>query len=181
MNCPLEQNTVLEIHRRGWEKCLLCLTPLFVSSKSTPHTVVPKIKMISMPNMLVNYLLDLQEILSNAHFLCVAVHSSCSDSSSVGSQKEGGSPASGRDPRRSSGSTSYSQVGALRNPMKKTLSRNDTSLWLNVDLWGYKGTLGVFICCERFIIQETMTVAFYHHIFWPVQSSSSPWIIIKWT
>uniref|UniRef100_A0A3Q3E8A5 Rho guanine nucleotide exchange factor (GEF) 40 n=1 Tax=Labrus bergylta TaxID=56723 RepID=A0A3Q3E8A5_9LABR len=36
-------------------------------------------------------------------------HSSCSDSSSVGSQKEGGSPASGRDPRRSSGSTSYSQ------------------------------------------------------------------------
>ncbi|KAK2899972.1 rho guanine nucleotide exchange factor 40 isoform X1 [Channa argus] len=37
------------------------------------------------------------------------VHSSCSDSSSVGSQKEGGSPASGRDPRRSSGSTSYSQ------------------------------------------------------------------------
>lgn len=37
------------------------------------------------------------------------VHSSCSDSSSVGSQKEGGSPASGRDPRRSSGSTTYSQ------------------------------------------------------------------------
>lgn len=37
------------------------------------------------------------------------VHSSCSDSSSVGSQKEGGSPGSGRDPRRSSGSTSYSQ------------------------------------------------------------------------
>ncbi|XP_061566139.1 rho guanine nucleotide exchange factor 40 [Cololabis saira] len=37
------------------------------------------------------------------------VHSSCSDSSSVGSQKEGGSPASGRDPRTSSGSTSYSQ------------------------------------------------------------------------
>ncbi|XP_074555474.1 rho guanine nucleotide exchange factor 40 [Halichoeres trimaculatus] len=37
------------------------------------------------------------------------VHSSCSDSSSVGSQKEGGSPASGRNPRRSSGSTSYSQ------------------------------------------------------------------------
>ncbi|KAK5893327.1 hypothetical protein CgunFtcFv8_006209 [Champsocephalus gunnari] len=37
------------------------------------------------------------------------VHSSCSDSSSVGSQKEGGSPASGRDPRRSSGSTSCSQ------------------------------------------------------------------------
>ncbi|XP_017287541.1 pleckstrin homology domain-containing family G member 4B isoform X2 [Kryptolebias marmoratus] len=37
------------------------------------------------------------------------VHSSCSDSSSVGSQKEGGSPASGRDPRSSSGSTSYSQ------------------------------------------------------------------------
>lgn len=37
------------------------------------------------------------------------VHSSCSDSSSVGSQKEGGSPASGRDPRRSSGSTGYSQ------------------------------------------------------------------------
>ncbi|XP_035473786.2 rho guanine nucleotide exchange factor 40 isoform X2 [Scophthalmus maximus] len=37
------------------------------------------------------------------------VHSSCSDSSSVGSQKEGGSPASGRDPRRSSGSTSFSQ------------------------------------------------------------------------
>ncbi|XP_040887293.1 pleckstrin homology domain-containing family G member 4B [Toxotes jaculatrix] len=37
------------------------------------------------------------------------IHSSCSDSSSVGSQKEGGSPASGRDPRRSSGSTSYSQ------------------------------------------------------------------------
>uniref|UniRef100_A0A3B3W051 Rho guanine nucleotide exchange factor (GEF) 40 n=1 Tax=Poecilia latipinna TaxID=48699 RepID=A0A3B3W051_9TELE len=36
-------------------------------------------------------------------------HSSCSDSSSVGSQKEGGSPASGRDPRSSSGSTSYSQ------------------------------------------------------------------------
>ncbi|XP_055360731.1 rho guanine nucleotide exchange factor 40 isoform X2 [Betta splendens] len=29
------------------------------------------------------------------------VHSSCSDSSSVGSQKDGGSPASGRDPRRS--------------------------------------------------------------------------------
>ncbi|KAJ4949087.1 hypothetical protein JOQ06_020605, partial [Pogonophryne albipinna] len=38
------------------------------------------------------------------------VHSSCSDSSSVGSQKEGGSPASGRDPRRSSGSTSCSQI-----------------------------------------------------------------------
>nr|XP_020442445.1 rho guanine nucleotide exchange factor 40-like [Monopterus albus] len=37
------------------------------------------------------------------------VHSSCSDSSSVGSQKEGGSPASGRDPRRSSGLTGYSQ------------------------------------------------------------------------
>lgn len=37
------------------------------------------------------------------------VHSSCSDSSSVGSQKEGGSPASGRDPKRNSGSTSYSQ------------------------------------------------------------------------
>ncbi|KAL3046182.1 hypothetical protein OYC64_004234 [Pagothenia borchgrevinki] len=37
------------------------------------------------------------------------VHSSCSDSSSVGSQKEGGSPASGRDPRGSSGSTSCSQ------------------------------------------------------------------------
>ncbi|XP_041841505.1 pleckstrin homology domain-containing family G member 4B isoform X2 [Melanotaenia boesemani] len=37
------------------------------------------------------------------------VHSSCSDSSSVGSQKEGGSPASGRDPRTSCGSTSYSQ------------------------------------------------------------------------
>ncbi|XP_068164039.1 rho guanine nucleotide exchange factor 40 isoform X2 [Antennarius striatus] len=37
------------------------------------------------------------------------VHSSCSDSSSVGSQKEGGSPASGRDPRRTSGSTSHSQ------------------------------------------------------------------------
>ncbi|KAM9827151.1 rho guanine nucleotide exchange factor 40 [Neosynchiropus ocellatus] len=37
------------------------------------------------------------------------VHSSCSDSSSVGSQKEGGSPASGRDPRLSSGSTIYSQ------------------------------------------------------------------------
>uniref|UniRef100_A0A3P8WNE7 Rho guanine nucleotide exchange factor (GEF) 40 n=1 Tax=Cynoglossus semilaevis TaxID=244447 RepID=A0A3P8WNE7_CYNSE len=36
-------------------------------------------------------------------------HSSCSDSSSVGSQKEGGSPASGRDPRRSSGSASFSQ------------------------------------------------------------------------
>lgn len=34
------------------------------------------------------------------------VHSSCSDSSSVGSQKEG---ESGRDPRRSSGSTGYSQ------------------------------------------------------------------------
>lgn len=41
-----------------------------------------------------------------------SVHSSCSDSSSVGSQKEGGSPASGRDPRSSSGSTSYSQVGS---------------------------------------------------------------------
>ncbi|XP_068612059.1 rho guanine nucleotide exchange factor 40 [Brachionichthys hirsutus] len=38
------------------------------------------------------------------------VHSSCSDSSSVGSQKEGGSPASGRDPRRSSGSTGHSQT-----------------------------------------------------------------------
>uniref|UniRef100_UPI003AAACA2C rho guanine nucleotide exchange factor 40 n=1 Tax=Centroberyx gerrardi TaxID=166262 RepID=UPI003AAACA2C len=37
------------------------------------------------------------------------VHSSCSDSSSVGSQKEGGSPASGRDPKKSSGSTSYTQ------------------------------------------------------------------------
>ncbi|XP_058481064.1 rho guanine nucleotide exchange factor 40 isoform X2 [Solea solea] len=37
------------------------------------------------------------------------VHSSCSDSSSVGSQKEGGSPASGRDLRRSSGSASFSQ------------------------------------------------------------------------
>ncbi|XP_054603405.2 rho guanine nucleotide exchange factor 40 isoform X1 [Nothobranchius furzeri] len=37
------------------------------------------------------------------------VNSSCSDSSSVGSQKEGGSPASGRDPRSSSGSTSYTQ------------------------------------------------------------------------
>ncbi|KAM3857567.1 LOW QUALITY PROTEIN: rho guanine nucleotide exchange factor 40 [Diretmus argenteus] len=36
------------------------------------------------------------------------VHSSCSDSSSVGSQKEG-VPASGRDPRNS-GSTSYTQV-----------------------------------------------------------------------
>ncbi|XP_030194266.1 rho guanine nucleotide exchange factor 40 isoform X2 [Gadus morhua] len=35
------------------------------------------------------------------------VHSSCSDSSSVGSQKEGGSPASGREPRRSSGSSCY--------------------------------------------------------------------------
>lgn len=34
------------------------------------------------------------------------VHSSCSDSSSVGSQKEG---ESGRDPRRSSGSAAYSQ------------------------------------------------------------------------
>lgn len=43
-------------------------------------------------------------------FYCFPVNSSCSDSSSVGSQKEGGSPASGRDPRRSSGSTSYSQV-----------------------------------------------------------------------
>lgn len=48
-------------------------------------------------------------LLSNM-FFCFPVNSSCSDSSSVGSQKEGGSPASGRDPRRSSGSTSYSQV-----------------------------------------------------------------------
>uniref|UniRef100_A0AAQ6IK27 Rho guanine nucleotide exchange factor (GEF) 40 n=1 Tax=Anabas testudineus TaxID=64144 RepID=A0AAQ6IK27_ANATE len=43
------------------------------------------------------------------HAINNTVHSSCSDSSSVGSQKDGGSPASGRDPRRSSGSTSYSQ------------------------------------------------------------------------
>uniref|UniRef100_A0A8C5DFR4 Rho guanine nucleotide exchange factor 40-like n=1 Tax=Gouania willdenowi TaxID=441366 RepID=A0A8C5DFR4_GOUWI len=37
------------------------------------------------------------------------IHSSCSDSSSVGSQKEGGSPTSGRNQGRSSGSTGYSQ------------------------------------------------------------------------
>ncbi|CAL8384226.1 unnamed protein product [Arctogadus glacialis] len=40
------------------------------------------------------------------------VHSSCSDSSSVGSQKEGGSPASGREPRRSSGSSCYTLSGS---------------------------------------------------------------------
>ncbi|KAM4612027.1 rho guanine nucleotide exchange factor 40 isoform 2-T2 [Polymixia lowei] len=43
------------------------------------------------------------------HAINNTVHSSCSDSSSVGSQKEGGSPASGRDPRKSSGSTNYTQ------------------------------------------------------------------------
>ncbi|XP_075306970.1 rho guanine nucleotide exchange factor 40 [Odontesthes bonariensis] len=47
--------------------------------------------------------------LDSIYSLSDRVHSSCSDSSSVGSQKEGGSPASGRDPRTSSGSTSYSQ------------------------------------------------------------------------
>ncbi|CAL8326552.1 unnamed protein product [Lota lota] len=40
------------------------------------------------------------------------VQSSCSDSSSVGSQKEGGSPASGREPRRSSGSSCYTLSGS---------------------------------------------------------------------
>ncbi|KAM6949166.1 rho guanine nucleotide exchange factor 40 [Aplochiton taeniatus] len=38
------------------------------------------------------------------------VHSSCSDSSSVGSQKEGGSPASGRDPQKSSEPTKQMDV-----------------------------------------------------------------------
>uniref|UniRef100_G3Q555 Rho guanine nucleotide exchange factor (GEF) 40 n=1 Tax=Gasterosteus aculeatus aculeatus TaxID=481459 RepID=G3Q555_GASAC len=47
--------------------------------------------------------------LDSVYCLNDRVHSSCSDSSSVGSQKEGGSPASGRDPRRSSGSTTYTQ------------------------------------------------------------------------
>ncbi|XP_037335705.2 rho guanine nucleotide exchange factor 40 [Pungitius pungitius] len=47
--------------------------------------------------------------LDSVYSLNDRVHSSCSDSSSVGSQKEGGSPASGRDPRRSSGSTGHTQ------------------------------------------------------------------------
>ncbi|CAG5929478.1 unnamed protein product [Menidia menidia] len=47
--------------------------------------------------------------LDSIYSLSDRVHSSCSDSSSVGSQKEGGSPASGRDLRSSSGSTGYSQ------------------------------------------------------------------------
>ncbi|XP_011485991.1 rho guanine nucleotide exchange factor 40 [Oryzias latipes] len=47
--------------------------------------------------------------LDSACSLSDRVHSSCSDSSSVGSQKEGGSPASGRDPQTCSGSTSHSQ------------------------------------------------------------------------
>ncbi|XP_026018467.1 rho guanine nucleotide exchange factor 40 isoform X2 [Astatotilapia calliptera] len=47
--------------------------------------------------------------LDSIYSLSDRIHSSCSDTSSVGSQKEGGSPASGRDPRKSSGSTSCSQ------------------------------------------------------------------------
>nr|XP_057923846.1 rho guanine nucleotide exchange factor 40 isoform X2 [Doryrhamphus excisus] len=51
--------------------------------------------------------------LDSACSLSDRVHSSCSDSSSVGSHKEGGSPGSGRHPRRSSGSTGCSQVNYL--------------------------------------------------------------------
>lgn len=59
----------------------------------------------------------IQSLPMNLHsFLPPSVHSSCSDSSSVGSQKEGGSPASGRDPQTCSGSTSHSQVGWQWNP-----------------------------------------------------------------
>lgn len=41
--------------------------------------------------------------LDSVYSLNDRVHSSCSDSSSVGSQKEGGSPAAGRDPQKDSG------------------------------------------------------------------------------
>uniref|UniRef100_A0AAY4CXX9 Uncharacterized protein n=1 Tax=Denticeps clupeoides TaxID=299321 RepID=A0AAY4CXX9_9TELE len=47
--------------------------------------------------------------LDSSFSLSDRVHSSCSDSSSVGSQKEGGSPASARDPQKSAGQTSHTQ------------------------------------------------------------------------
>jgi len=83
---------------------------------------------------------------SSSHTLRLSspVHSSCSDSSSVGSQKEGGSPASGRDPRTSSGSTSYSQVGSECKHEAHRLSepkvKESTFYWeklLNTSAWIY--------------------------------------------
>ncbi|XP_056156058.1 rho guanine nucleotide exchange factor 40 [Lampris incognitus] len=47
--------------------------------------------------------------LDSVYTLNDRVHSSCSDSSSVGSQKEGGSPTSGREPRKSTSSYTQSQ------------------------------------------------------------------------
>lgn len=145
MNCPVGQNTALEIHWTGWEKCHLTLTPLslflayisfFLSGKRYNTSAVKPRTYTRLKTQLFHacafyskcrkallFVLPPAKFdcfncvwhrpLSHSPSLCLSpsVHSSCSDSSSVGSQKEGGSPASGRDPRRSSGSTSCSQVG----------------------------------------------------------------------
>lgn len=88
------------------------------------------------------------DFLTHAISLCLSVHSSCSDSSSVGSQKEGGSPASGRDPRRSSGSTSYSQVAStLHNLLHENICGSVQRVIMvkySFEMWGMWGDEGSF-------------------------------------
>lgn len=109
MNCPLRKNSVrnsLSRMRKKCPPCLPCVSPKptlwhwkMIFYRKCAQTQTSHLSMKPSKWSFVKHV-----------FFCCPVHSSCSDSSSVGSQKEGGSPASGRDPRRSSGSTSYSQV-----------------------------------------------------------------------
>lgn len=124
MNCPPGQNTVgnsLNRMRKTPPRSdpSLCLSSIKLPQFSFQKTLLCKSSQIARtdPNLTAVFYMHLTSTACshtpaslNISWLCLSVHSSCSDSSSVGSQKEGGSPASGRDPRRSSGSTSYSQV-----------------------------------------------------------------------